>query len=104
VLLCSCNGRGFASDFDSEHSGFINGLPVFHSSLICSILDLLIFRPLAIKNLTLKSQSRKIIEDNEDSEYATAEPDEDLYSLVGDGDQDDMYDKRTFTNHKNIPQ
>jgi hypothetical protein len=50
---------------------------------------------------SIKSQSRKIIEDNEDSEYATAEPDEDLYSLVGDGDQDDMYDKTTFTNHKN---
>jgi hypothetical protein len=41
---------------------------------------------------SIKSQPRKIIEDNEDSEYATAEPDEDLYSLVGDGDQDDMYD------------
>jgi hypothetical protein len=39
---------------------------------------------------SIKSQPRKIIEDNEDSEYATAEPDEDLYSLVGDGDQDDI--------------
>jgi hypothetical protein len=41
----------------AKHSGFINGLPVFHSSLICSILDLLIFRPLAIKNLTLLDPS-----------------------------------------------
>jgi hypothetical protein len=49
---------------------------------------------------SIKSQSRKIIED-EDSEYATAEPDEDLYSLVGDGDQDDMYDNTTFTKHIN---
>ena len=50
---------------------------------------------------SIKNQSRKIIEDSEDSEYATAEPDEDLYSLVGDGDQDDMYDNTTFTNHIN---
>jgi hypothetical protein len=48
---------------------------------------------------SIKNQSRKIIEDSEDSEYATAEPDEDLYSLVGDGDQDDMYDN-TYSHSK----
>ena len=41
---------------------------------------------------SIRSTKRTIIQDEEDSEYATAEPEEDLYSLAGEEKDDDLYD------------